>query len=273
MKVFISADMEGTAGVTDADQCREGRPDYNRFRRLMTEEVNAAILGALESGAKEIVVNDSHATMRNLLIEELHPQAQLVSGSPKPYSMMQGIDASFDAVFFTGYHAAAGTQDAVLDHSYSGACVRQIKLGNTVVGEPGLNSALAGHFKVPVALITGDGTAVQQLKKLISHVETVAVKEAIGRVAARSYQPVEARRRIKEGAAKALKRARDLKPYAVAKPVALEIDWMYTSMADRCMLIPGMTRVTPRATAYKAKDAEQAFTVTVACLTLARSLT
>jgi D-amino peptidase len=273
MKVFISADMEGTAGVTDADQTREGRPDYTRFRRLMTEEVNAAVLGALEAGAKEIVVNDSHATMRNLLIEELHPQAQLLSGSPKPYSMMQGIDASFDAVFFTGYHASAGTQDAILDHSYSGLCVRQIKLGNLVVGEAGLNAALAGHFKVPVALVTGDSTAVAQVKKLIPHVEPVPVKEPVGRLAARSYQPVEARRRIKEGAAKALKRARDLKPFTVPKPITLEIDWMYTSMADRCMLIPGMTRVNARATSFRAKDAEQAFTVTIACLVMARSLT
>jgi D-amino peptidase len=176
-------------------------------------------------------------------------------------------------VFSTGYHASAGTQDAILDHTYSGACVRQVKLGNLVVGEAGLNAALAGHFKVPVALVTGDGTAVQQVKKLIPHVEAVAVKEAVGRVAARSYQPVEARRRIKEGAAKALKRARDFKPFVVAKPINLEIDWMYTSMADRCMLIPGVTRVNARATAFKAKDAEQAFTVTVACLVMARSLT
>ena len=101
MKVFISADMEGTAGVTDWDQVLPQHLDYARFRRLMTEEVNAAILGALEAGAKEILVNDSHNTMRNLLIEELHPQAQLMSGAPKPYSMMQGIDASFDLVFFT----------------------------------------------------------------------------------------------------------------------------------------------------------------------------
>lgn len=271
MKVFISADMEGTAGVTDWDQVLPDRHDYARFRRLMTEEVNAAILGALEAGAKEIVVNDSHHTMRNLLIEELHPQAQLISGSPKPYSMMQGIDASFDAVFFTGYHASAGTQNGILDHTYSSATVRQIKLGTLVVGEAGLNAALAGHFKVPVALVTGDSVAVAQAKKLLPHAEAVAVKEPIGRVAARSYQPVEARRRIKEGAARALKRVRDLKPLALPRPVALEIEWVTTTMADRCMLIPGVVRAGPRATGYKARDAEQAFTVTMACLVLARS--
>src|SRR5215469_1280655 len=246
MKIFISADMEGTAGVTDRDQVTAGTADYARFRRLMTEEVNAAILGALEAGAKEIVVNDSHATMRNLLIEELHPQAQLVSGSPKPYSMMQGIDASFDAVFFTGYHGAAGTQDAILDHTYSGASVRQIKLGNLVVGEAGLNAALAGHFKVPVALATGDATAVAQVKKLMPHVEAVAVKQPIGRLAARSYQPVEARRRIKEGAVRALKRAKDLKPLVIPRPVNLELDWAHAAMADQCMLIPGMSRASAR---------------------------
>jgi len=271
MKVFISADMEGTAGVTDWDQVLPDRPDFTRFRRLMTEEVNAAILGALEAGAKEIVVNDSHNTMRNLLIEELHPQAQLVSGSPKPYNMMQGIDSSFDVVFFTGYHAAAGTQNAILDHTYSSATVRQIKLGNLVVGEAGLNAALAGHFKVPVALVTGDSTAVAQTKKLLPHAEAVAVKEPIGRVAALSYQPVEARRRIKDGAVRAMKRARDLKPLSLLRPVSLEIEWMHTAMADCCMLIPGLTRVGPRTVGYKARDVEQAFTLTMACVVLARS--
>ncbi len=270
MKVFISADMEGTAGVTDWDQVMPDRPDYVRFRRLMTEEVNAAILGAIEAGAKEIVVNDSHNTMRNLLIEELHPQAQLVSGSPKPYSMMQGIDNSFDAVFFTGYHAASGTQDAVLDHTYS-SVVRQVKLGPHVVGEAGFNAALAGHFKVPVALVTGDSTAVAQARKLLTHVEAVAVKDAIGRLAARSFQPVEARRRIKEGATRALKRAKDVKPLTLPKPVGLDVEWAETAMADRCMLIPGLSRVGPRAVSYKARDAEQAFTTFIACLVLARS--
>ena len=273
MKIFISADMEGTAGVTDWDQVMPDKPDYARFRRLMTEEVNAAVLGALEGGAKEVVVNDAHHTMRNILIEELHPQAQLVSGSPKPLSMMQGIDTSFDAVFFTGYHAAAGTQDGVLDHTYSSAAIRQVKLGSMIVGEAGLNAALAGHFKVPVALVTGDATAVQQVKKIVSHVEAVSVKEPIGRIAALSYQPVEARRRIKEGAARALKRVKDLKPLTLTRPVALEIELMYTVMADRCMLIPGVTREDPRTVGYKAKDAEQAFSVFMACLALARSVT
>ncbi len=271
MKIFISADMEGTAGVTDWEQVVAKHPDYGRFRRLMTEEVNAAVLGALEAGAKEIVVNDSHADMRNILIEELHPQAQLISGSPKPYSMMQGIDGSFAAVFFTGYHAAAGTANAILDHSFSSAAVRQIKLGNLVVGEAGLNAALAGYFKVPVALVTGDNTATAQVKKLIPQVEPVVVKEAIGRVAARSYQPVEARRRIKDGAQRALKRVKELKPFVVLRPVQLEIEWHYTGMADRCMLIPGVTRINPRTVGYKARDAEQAYTVTIACLVMARS--
>ena len=273
MKIFISADMEGTAGVTDWDQVMPDRPDYARFRRLMTEEVNAAVLGALEGGAKEIVVNDAHHTMRNILIEELHPQAQLVSGSPKPLSMMQGIDTSFDAVFFTGYHAAAGTQDGVLDHTYSSVAIRQVKLGSMIVGEAGLNAALAGHFKVPVALVTGDATAVQQVKKIVTHVEAVSVKEPFGRTAAQSYQPVEARRRIKEGAARALKRVKDLKPLTIPRPVELEVELMYTVMADRCMLIPGVTREGPRDVGYKAKDAEQAFSVFMACLALARSVT
>ncbi len=272
MKIFISADMEGTAGVTDRDQVSPGTADYARFRRLMTEEVNAAVLGALEAGAKEVVVNDSHGSMRNLLIEELHPQAQLISGRPKPHGMMQGIDTSFDAVFFTGYHAAAGTQNGVLDHTYRGTTVRQIKLGNLAVGEAAFNAALAGHFKVRVALVTGDATAVAQTKKLLTHVEAVAVKEPIGRVAARSHPPVEARRRIKEGATRALRRLKDLKPLVLPRPVHLELDWVTTAMADQCMMIPGMVRLNPRAVAYKARDVEQAYVLTRACLVLAGSV-
>jgi D-amino peptidase len=272
MKVFISADMEGTAGVTDRDQVSLDGADYGRFRRLMTEEVNAAVLGALEGGAKEIVVNDSHGSMRNLLIEELHPQVQLISGRPKPHGMMQGIDPSFDVVFFTGYHASAGTQNGILDHTFRGTTVRQIKLGNLIVGEAGFNAALAGHFKVPVGLVTGDATAVAQTKKLLTQVEAVTIKEPVGRHAARSYQPVEARRRIKEGATRALKRVKDLKPFVVARPVMLELDWVTAAMADECMLIPGVTRVNPRAVSFKARDVEQAYTVTRACLTLAGSV-
>lgn len=272
MKIFISADMEGTAGVTDRDQVAPDGTDYPRFRRLMTEEVNAAVLGALEAGAKEIIVNDAHGSMRNLLIDELHPQAQLISGRPKPHGMMQGIDPSFDAVFFTGYHGAAGTLNAVLDHTFRGATVRQVKLGNLVAGEAAFNAALAGHFKVPVALVTGDATAVGQTKKILTHVEAVAVKEPIGRVAARSYPPVEARRRIKEGAARALKRLRDLKPFALPRPVNLELAWVTTAMADQCMMIPGMVRVNPTAVAYKARDVEQAYVLTRACLVLAGSV-
>src|SRR3984893_6986376 len=128
MKVFISADMEGTAGVTDREHVTPGTPDYARFRRLMTEEVNAAVLGALDARGKETVINDSHVSVRNLLIEELHPQVQLISGRPKPHGMMQGIDNSFDAVFFTGYPAAAGTANGVLDHTVRGTTVRPMKL-------------------------------------------------------------------------------------------------------------------------------------------------
>ena len=272
MKLFISADMEGTAGVTDRDQVSPDGADYGRCRRLMTEEVNAAILGALEAGAKEIVVNDAHGSARNLLIEELHPQAQLISGRPKPHGMMQGIDATVDAVFLTGYHAAAGTQNGVLDHTFRGATVRQIRLGTLVAGEAAFNAALAGHFKVPVALVTGDATAVAQTKRILTQVEAVAVKEPVGRLAARSYSPVEARRRIKEGAVRALKRAKDLKPFILPRPVMLELDCVNPAMADQCMMIPGMSRVNATAVAYKARDAEQAYVLARACLVLAASV-
>ena len=148
MKIYISADMEGTSGVVHSDQTDPAHPEYQPARRLMLAEVNAAIEGALAGGATEILVNDSHWDMRNLAIDQLHPAATLLSGTPKPYSMMTGIDASFDLVFFTGYHARAGSALANVDHTYNDfKTVQGVWLNGVKIGEYGLNAALAGYFQ------------------------------------------------------------------------------------------------------------------------------
>ena len=261
MKVYVSVDMEGIAGVVHEDQTNPLDPrcaaEYARFRRLMTAEANAAIAGALEAGASSVLVNDSHWNMRNLLAEELHEGAELVAGDPKPWSMMEGIDAGFDAVFFVGYHARAGTPHAILDHTYSDR-VHDVRLNGRAVGEVGLNAALAGAHGVPVKLVTGDAALAAEAQDLLGDgVTTAVVKTAVGRQGARSLAPAVACRRIHEAAVKAL-RSRG-KPFVIAPPVTLEIDFAQTLHADLAATVPGAERIGGRTLRYTHQDYREVF--------------
>lgn len=261
MRVYISVDMEGIAGVAHEDQTDPIDPhhagEYNRFRHLMTNEANAAIVGALEAGAKTIVVNDSHWLMRNLLAEELHPAAELLSGGPKRLSMVEGIDGGFDAAMFIGYHARAGTRNATIDHTYTSR-VYEARLNGQAVGELALNAAMAGFFGVPVALVSGDLALAAEARALLGgDVETVVVKEAVGRFAARSVAPVMACERIREGSAKALRRRHV--PFLVKAPIRLDVDFALTQMADMAELVPGSTRTGGRTVSYGGDDYREVF--------------
>lgn len=269
MKIYISSDMEGTSGIVHSDQTDPSLPEYQHGRRLMLAEVNAAIEGALAGGAGQVVVNDSHWNMRNLFIEELHPAATLLSGSPKPYSMMAGIDSGFDAVLLTGYHARAGSNGANLDHTYTGpAVVQDVSLNGTSVGEYGLNAALAGYFGVPVVLITGDQTACAQAKELLGQdLETVVVKEAIGRVAAKNIHPTRAREMIRAAAERAVKKKRE--PFVVKPPVTLRLALARSTQAEQCLLMPDVKRVAPRVVEFTHQDYAVLFNAFLALLVLA----
>jgi D-amino peptidase len=267
MKVYISCDMEGISGVVAGKQTEMNGEEYKRAQKLMTGEVNAAIEGALAGGATEILVNDSHGSMRNILIEELNPSAQLISGSPKPLSMMQGIDASFDAAFFIGYHAQAGTAYSVLDHTYSGI-VYQVSLNDQPVGETGLNAALAGYFGVPVVLVTGDKLLVEEAKALLGTVEGVAVKESYGRYAARSLVPEAVHDHIRQAAQSALSKGG--KPFVVEPPITLAVDFTSSAHLDMAELIPGTRRTSGRHIEYTHDDLLTVFEVWRAMLKLAR---
>ncbi|MDI7246125.1 MAG: M55 family metallopeptidase [Bacillota bacterium] len=269
MKVYISADLEGVAGVTHAEHTMRDGKEHERARLLMTEEVNAAIAGAIEAGATQIVVNDSHGSMRNIIPEKLHRDAYLISGTPKPLSMMEGIDDTFDAAMFVGYHAASGTQDAVLDHTYAGRVVSRVVMNGTELGETGINAAVAGYFGVPVAMVSGDTAVVQQARGLIPGVVTVAVKEAIGRYAARSLHPEKAQALIRDGAKKALAGLGSVACFEVHPPVCLELHVNNTGMADMAELIPGVERIGPRALKFAADDYITVFKAMRAAITLA----
>lgn len=247
MKIYISADMEGVSGIVHSDQTDATHAAYEHGRKLMLGEVNAAIEGALRGGAKHVLVNDSHASMRNLRIDELHPDAVLLSGTPKPYSMMAGIDSSFDGVFFTGYHARAGSSFGNIDHTYYGPnLVQGVWLNGIEVGEAGLNAALAGYFGVPVLLITGDQTACAQAQELLgADLETVVVKEALGRVAAKNLHPTTVHAMIRDAAERAVRLKRE--PFVIPPPITLRIAFARSSQADRALMMPGVKQVSPRA--------------------------
>ena len=261
MRVYISVDMEGVAGVVHEDQTDPIDPrhaaEYNRFRRLMTSEASAAIEGALAAGATRVLVNDSHWQMRNLLAEELHPSAELLSGGPKLRSMVEGVEEGFDAALFIGYHAMAGTGHAIIDHTYAGL-VHEARLNGRPVGELGINAALAGSHGVPVAMVSGDQALAAEARALLGQaVEAVIVKHAVGRFAARSVAPAESCRRIREGAAAALRR-RHL-PLTLDRPVRLEVEFALTQMADMAELVPGSVRTGGRTLEYVHEDYGEVF--------------
>jgi D-amino peptidase len=261
MRVYISVDMEGVAGVVHEDQTDPVDPryagDYNRFRRLMTAEANAAIEGAVAAGARTVLVNDSHWLMRNLLPEELHPAAELLSGGPKLRSMVEGVEAGFDAALFVGYHARAGAQHAIIDHTYTSR-VYEARLNGQPVGELAINAAMAGTYGVPVAMVSGDQAVAAEARALLGEsVETVIVKHAVGRFSARSVSPVEACRRIREGAAAAL--GRKHRPLVLERPVRLAVDFQLTQMADMAELVPGSTRTGGRTVEYVHDDYREVF--------------
>lgn len=245
MRVYISADMEGASGVVHADQTEPGAREYDRACALMMGDVNAAVEGALDAGATEVVVNDSHWNMRNLHIEDLHPRAELISGSPKPYSMVQGLEAGFDAMFCVGYHGMAGSTPATIDHTYTEGSVYRVTINDLVVGELGINALFAGHFGVPVVLVTGDQTICAEARTLLGdRVTAVQVKQAISRTGARCLPLAESRRRIREGAQAAL--AQLPPPLRPAPSVTMLVEFMKTSQADMAALTPGSERVGAR---------------------------
>ncbi len=241
MNILISIDMEGVAGVVAMDQVMPTHQEYARFRRLMTAEANAAIEGALEGGATQVVVNDSHADMTNVLIEELNPAATLISGSLKPFGMMQGIGPQVDAVFFVGYHGASATDRAVLEHTWSGRRVVEVSLNGRVMGETGLNAALAGAYGAPVVLVTGDRAVTEEARALLGEVETVAVKEGISRSAAHCIHPREAQEQIRQAAARALRR--QVQTLLGETPVTLRVAFLRAAHADMAALVPGVRKL------------------------------
>jgi D-amino peptidase len=252
LKVFVSADMEGVGGVaSDVQTTPKGR-EYEKFRRLMTQEVNASIAGAFEAGATEVLVNDSHGDGQNIEVELLDQRARLVRAFPRPLGMMQGIDATYGAVVFIGYHTSEGQANALLPHTFHGRMA--VKLNDIVVPEAGFNAVVAGDFGVPVVFLSGDQSAGDEANRLLGSIETVAVKQAIGFYSAVMMHPEESQRLIHSGVKRALERRDDIKPYKIAHPVKLEITFQDIVNAELVSYLPGVERPHGDTIVFAARD-------------------
>ena len=242
MKVYVSVDMEGVAGIVTSQQCRAGSDGYPAAQRLMTQEANAAVEGAFDGGADEVVVSDCHARMINLLQEELDERALLVSGRPKPHGVMEGIDREFEAVFFVGYHAEAGAAHAVRAHTYSGLTFTDVRLDGSSISEAELNAMVAAEHGVPVGLVSGDDAVCALAEKRFRGVRTVPVKQAAGVSSASSLHPKRARAAIRDAAARVVADGTPPAPEERSGPLVLEVDLHYLEMAELCAFVPGATR-------------------------------
>ena len=255
--------MEGTCGVVswtqvtppEYDEPNSSQVEYDRARARMTREVNAAIEGALEGGATEVIVNDSHDGMRNLLPDELHPSCRWVSGNDKPLRMCQGVDLEgVGAFLYTGYHAKAGTTNAPLAHTWTG-WINDVRFDGLSTGEFGLNAAVAGHFGVPVTLVTGDVKAVRQTQELLGdQVAGAVVKEGLSTFAALHLHPKAAEELIRERAADAVRNAAAAEPYRLPNGVLVEVEFEHQTRADQASYITGVERVGERVVGFRPGD-------------------
>jgi D-amino peptidase len=250
LKVFISVDMEGITGVVTPEQLGPAGFEYAKARELMTGEVLAAIAGAREAGATQFVVADSHGNMQNLLIDRMPADVMVVRGSPRPLSMMEGIDSSFKAVMFIGYHAATTNPHGVRAHTMSSATLAAVRINGTLMAESGMNSAIAGAYGVPVVLVTGDDDACGEVKSLLGDVETAVVKHSVGFHSAITMTPEASQALIRARAKAAIQRLRDFKPHVLKAPFAVDLTFKNYLPAEAGASPPGTTRVDAHTVRY-----------------------
>ena len=253
LKVFISVDMEGIAGVVTPEETSRTGQDYGYFRTIMTKETNAAIEGALAAGATTIVVRDSHGSARNILPELLDRHALLLRDwSGGHLSMMEGIDETFDAVMFIGYHAKAGTADAIIDHTSSGN-VTNVEINGISMPEAGYNALMAGYYDVPVVFVAGDKGITEQVKERFGEVETVAVKKGIG-AASLGLHPEVARENIRVGVEHALRNLDTYQPYKLSPPYTLVLTMKTEAVVYNGASYPGAERTGDWELTYSSDD-------------------
>ncbi len=272
MKLFLSTDFEGTSGIVAWEQIIEGNPEYEQGRHLLTNEVNAVITGAIESGATEFVVNDAHHNMRNLHPQNLAGRATLITGKHKPLYMMEGLDASFDGVCFVSYHGSIGAVHAILSHTYNPGAIWEVRINGEVVGESGLNALVAAHYGVPIILVSGDAATAEEARTIAPHAEGVVVKESRGRFAASHIHPTVACEMLHAGAMRAARNVATMRPPQFTTPVTIEITFLVADMADMALWIRGVERVAARTVKVVGENMLDLYRTFVTIVTLTRAL-
>ena len=260
MRVLVSVDMEGVAGVVAPDDVSPGQAEYERNRIYMTDEASAAVRGILSYDAEaSVVVCDAHARFRNIVPDRLAQGCTLLRGSPRTHGMMTGIDATVDAVCFVGYHGKAGTARSVLAHTVSGGTIARVRCNGQELGELGLNAALAAHYGAVPVLATGDDTLAREAESVVPGITTVAVKQAFGNRAAEGLHPEESCSRIESAATSALAKRDDVQPPIFAGDIDLEVDVLRPFMTELAALIPGVELRSPLTLGFRAADFPAAY--------------
>jgi len=256
LKVYISADMEGITGVVSVDQLSPASFEYNQARQWMTAEVLAAIQGAREAGATEFVVSDSHGNGESLLIDKFPADVPItiVRSFPRPLGMMEGIDSSFAAVIFIGYHAATTSTTGVRAHTMSSALLTRIALNGVAQSEAGINAAIAAQYGVPVVMITGDDAIVSETKQRLGNLEGVVVKRAIGFHSAATLTPEVGQARIRQQAKIAVTRRAEMKPYTMTKPLSVDVSFKNYRPVELLGYLPNVQRVDAHTVRFVGRD-------------------
>lgn len=268
MKLYLSVDMEGITGLPDQSFVSASSHNYERARRIMTEEANYVIEAAFQAGCSNVLVNDSHSKMNNILIDELHPDAELISGGIKTYSMMHGIDSSFAGAMFIGYHSRAG-MPGVMSHSMIHK-IRNIYVNDIQVGEIGMNAMIAGFYGVPVLLVSGDNETAKEAQELIPNVTSAIVKEAVSRSTVKSLSPKKAGALLQKKVKQAIESRNHSKPLLPPESPMLKVEFTNYGAAELAHMMPG-TEIIPDTTIvhYHAKDILEAYRAFLVMIELA----
>jgi D-amino peptidase len=267
MKVWISIDMEGVAGIVDWEQCRPGSgAPYALGCELLQDEVNAAIGGAIEGGATEVVINDSHSRMANLDPRKIAGGAQYISGRHKPRYMMQGLDETFAAAFFVGYHGSISGKPSTMSHTYNPEVFSGAKLNGVYVGESGINALVAEHYRVPIAFVSGDEVTWEETAPFARGGVNVVTKHSITRASARNLHPNESCRLIRNGARSAMEKvaAGTVETPGIDRPALLDLEFQTSDMAEVATWARGATRTAEREVRIEGSELLDIFTSFVA---------
>jgi D-amino peptidase len=254
LKVYISADMEGIAGVVTGDQLGPAGFEYQRARQFMTDEVLAAIQGARDAGATEILVSDSHGNGQNLLIDQLPADVRVIRSWPRPLMMMEGIDSTFAAAVFIGYHSSTASSTGVRAHTISSANLTGVALNGTQMPEGGINAAIAGHFGVPIVMISGDDAAVAEVSRIVGPMEGAVVKRAISFHSAETMTPKPAQELIRQRVSAGVGRRASLRPFVMRGPVTLDLSFKSYRAAEILAYLPNIVRVTSHTIRFVGRD-------------------